>query len=302
MEKEVLKQKRKLGFSIGLYLLIANVAMLLISIPIEKLGIVNSNNETLITYIANAICLYAIGYMFLKLFLKKVEVAQVEERQKMGFGQFMYLFMISVGGGLFVNLLTQIVVSLIKLIFRIEIGNRVADIVGVSNPILLIIFVSLLGPIFEELIFRGVLLERLRVFGDKTAIIYTAIGFGLFHSNFSQIPFAIALGLIFGYAVVKTNNIKYSILLHILMNSTSVLLVILMNYGLEGAEILIVVLEMLSALATIISLPILLSSNKYKLKFKNEGKYDKKKLYNNIGYIFSVIVVILITGISMIND
>ena len=67
MEKEVLKQKRKLGFSIGLYLLIANVAMLLISIPIEKLGIVNSNNETLITYIANAICLYAIGYTFLKL-------------------------------------------------------------------------------------------------------------------------------------------------------------------------------------------------------------------------------------------
>ena len=69
-------------------------------------------------------------------------------------------------------------------------------------------------PIYydEKYIKKGDLLK------DKVAIITTAILFGLFHANFSQFFYAVALGMIFAYVTLKTGTIKYSIILHIVVN------------------------------------------------------------------------------------
>ena len=66
--------------------------------------------------------------------------------------------------------------------------------------------------------FRGIMLNKIRIYGDKVAIITTAILFGLFHANFSQFFYAVALGLVFAYVTLKTRTIKYSIILHIAVN------------------------------------------------------------------------------------
>ena len=162
-----------------------------------------------------------------------------------------------------------------------------------------VIYIMILAPIAEELIFRGTLLKKLRVFGDKTAIIYTAIAFGLFHCNIAQIPFAITAGLILAYTVVKTNNIVYSIILHMILNGLSVALTIL----LKGNQYIIIMLIMLLIFACIILTLIFVSiklSNK-EVKIENESKYEKKNLYKNIGYIFSVISIVILTIVSAID-
>ena len=141
-------------------------------------------------------------------------------------------------------------------------------------------------------------MKRLRVYGDKTAIIYTALAFGLFHGNINQIPFTIACGLVLGYTLVKTNNIKYTILLHIMLNSIAVILTLLMQYELIIPIFGILVFILASILFTVIYLPIRLATRKQNIP--NESKYDRKKLFINFGSIFTVMVVILLSVIEAI--
>ena len=76
----------------------------------------------------------------------------------------------------------------------------------------------IMAPICEEYIFRKLLLDKLRAFGDVTAILITAITFGLTHNNFHQFFFAAFSGLIAGYIMLKTGKLFYPILLHFMFN------------------------------------------------------------------------------------
>lgn len=78
--------------------------------------------------------------------------------------------------------------------------------------------VCICAPIFEELLFRGVILHSLRRFGDTFAIVCSAILFGLMHNNVQQIPHAIIGGFIFGYIVVKRGSLISSMILHAVNN------------------------------------------------------------------------------------
>ena len=79
--------------------------------------------------------------------------------------------------------------------------------------------IVVLSPIIEELLFRKILLDRVRIYGDKVAIIFTAIAFGFYHGNLSQLFYAVGLGIILAYIVLKTNQLKYSIGIHMFVNA-----------------------------------------------------------------------------------
>ena len=103
--------------------------------------------------------------------------------------------------------------------------NPVTDMVMDLSPSM-IIYSCILGPFMEEFMFRGVLLKRARLYGDRTAVVFTAIMFGLMHGNISQFLYAAVIGLIFGYVAVKTNGIRYTVLLHMIVNSYGTILVL----------------------------------------------------------------------------
>ncbi|MCL2539734.1 MAG: CPBP family intramembrane metalloprotease, partial [Oscillospiraceae bacterium] len=77
--------------------------------------------------------------------------------------------------------------------------------------------------------FRRLLMDALRPFGDVVAILYSGIAFGLLHMNFQQLFYAAGVGLIFGYVMVKTNNIWYCIGLHAALNTTSAIILPFMD-------------------------------------------------------------------------
>ena len=79
------------------------------------------------------------------------------------------------------------------------------------------IYVCFLGPIAEELLFRGIVLRTLRPWGKQAAILISALVFGLFHGNVVQIPFAFAVGVVLGYVAVE-HSIIWAIVLHIINN------------------------------------------------------------------------------------
>lgn len=101
-------------------------------------------------------------------------------------------------------------------------GKEIIDpsIYTINNNNLLYYFIisGIIGPIYEELIFRKIILMRFRQYGDMVSIIVSSLFFSLFHCNISQFLFAFMIGLMLGYICIKYNRIVYSIIIHSFIN------------------------------------------------------------------------------------
>ncbi len=95
---------------------------------------------------------------------------------------------------------------------------------GVATPIsggdlwMRVLVMVILAPIIEEFLFRKLLIDRMSRYGEKLAVVLSALMFGLFHGNFSQFFYAFFLGLLFGYVYLKSGKLRYSIGLHMFIN------------------------------------------------------------------------------------
>jgi membrane protease YdiL (CAAX protease family) len=81
-----------------------------------------------------------------------------------------------------------------------------------------LVYIMLAGPIMEEIIFRGAVLNRLKVHGENFAIVISSLLFGMIHVYPMQAIFAFAVGIILGYTATHY-SIKWAMVLHILVNS-----------------------------------------------------------------------------------
>lgn len=85
--------------------------------------------------------------------------------------------------------------------------------------ILFFINICILAPIWEEMLFRGILLRRFTLkWSPQKSIIISSLIFGVIHLNPINIVFAFALGCVLGYAYLKTKNIVVPMLLHSFSN------------------------------------------------------------------------------------
>lgn len=140
--------------------------------------------------------------------------------------QFMIIFLISTAVMYITNFFSvflTFIIAILKGGNYLDL-NPLMDIMIDSNMLLRVLYASIAAPIVEELIFRKLLLNKLRRYGDIPAILISAIAFGLFHMNVAQMFYATALGIIFAYVAIRTNTIRYNILLHILINSMGVVI------------------------------------------------------------------------------
>ena len=92
------------------------------------------------------------------------------------------------------------------------------------------IFIAILPAVCEEILFRGIILQGLRRFGDVFAIIVSALFFMLMHTNPSQTLYPFLSGLVLGFVFIKTGDIKYSILIHFLNNFLGVVIEFIYNF------------------------------------------------------------------------
>ena len=106
-----------------------------------------------------------------------------------------------------------------------------------------IMMTVIIAPILEELIFRKLMLDRIRNYGEKTAIVFSALCFGLFHENLTQFLYAFIIGLFLGYVYCKTGKVLYTMIMHALVNliSSSIMLLLpMLSNGTRGKVILAV--------------------------------------------------------------
>ena len=230
---------------------------------------------------------YLVGVPVFLAIINKVPSQEKGPKKNLSFKQMIVLFFVSMGTTYVFNFVGNIINQIIEGIKGSEVINPLDTVIDLSNIVPLIIVVVILTPIIEEFVFRGVLLDKLRRFGDKTAIIFTALVFGLFHGNFSQFFYAFALGLIFAYITIKTNTIRYSIVLHMLVNLFGSVIMPMLVLGGDGT--LLVIAGILVLLFLIVG-TVLFFKNLKKVRQDIKESYggedlNTDKLYNNRGMI-----------------
>ena len=108
-----------------------------------------------------------------------------------------------------------------------ELGQSVSF--GPGGMLLFAIPVAIIGPIGEELLFRGVVLPWLVAWmSEKWALIFTTAMFAVLHLYYG--PFVLVIfvyGLVLGWARLRSGTLKASILLHISLNSMATALLFL---------------------------------------------------------------------------
>lgn len=289
----------KIGLATFICMIVVNV------IQVIYYSVINLINPSLlqqpwINYVAIAISFYLIGFPIFYVMVKKLPDGEKRESKSLSVGKIILLFFMSYAILYVVNFLTTLLMMLIASIKGGEIINPIANVVGASNWIWSLIFVGILSPIVEEMLFRGIMLNKIRMYGDKVAIVTTAVLFGLFHANFSQFFYAVGLGFIFAYVTLKTGTIKYSIILHIAINIVgSVIMPAIVGDGSNIA--LIGVAGFILIAITIIGIVLLIINRKNIHLSEGEIKLEKgrvtKTIYLNVGMILYIALCV----ISMIS-
>ncbi len=92
-----------------------------------------------------------------------------------------------------------------------------------SGRIVYAVSIAVVPALVEEFAIRGAVLQPLRKYGDKFAILASALLFAVLHGNLIQAPFALIAGIGIGYAVCITNSVWTGVLIHFCNNLYSVL-------------------------------------------------------------------------------
>ena len=80
------------------------------------------------------------------------------------------------------------------------------------------VYVCLIGPVIEELIYRGLVIKLISPYGKGLAVLVSAVIFGIMHGNIPQAASAFAGGLIYAMVAVYCGSIVPSIIIHIINN------------------------------------------------------------------------------------
>ena len=172
---------------------------------------------SIMTYIVSFFPLYLVAFPVLLLIIRKLPD---DGRQKEGIGLSTLLkcFCMCITIMYIGNLIGTGLSRIIGGFFGKTSTNNLAELITNADMTGTIIFVVILGPIMEEIVFRKILIDKTVKFGERNAMMLSALMFGLFHMNLFQFFYAFGIGLIFAYVYIKSRKIGYSIAFHMIIN------------------------------------------------------------------------------------
>lgn len=248
-------------------------------------------------WVVTAISMYGVGLPVLYGLTRNIPDSPKKPIQKLKIYQFLIIFFISAATMYLTNFISVFLNFIITMVKGEDLLNPAMDAIMEGNLYLTFLYTSIGAPIVEELIFRKILLDKVRRFGDLPAILLTGIAFGLFHMNLAQMFYATALGIIFAYVTVRTNTIRYSILLHILINTIGATLAPLAIKDGNIFLIMLMGLWVLVSIATGIVLFIVFVAVKKQVTLeRGEVVVPKKSVYLlNVGTIIFILICLAMT-------
>ena len=193
----------------------------------------------------------------------------VIKREKPSVVKFLAILSICFGVAYVTNFIGTVALNIWNIFTGNSVGGELAELLYSMDPFLMFLSAGVLAPILEELFFRKLLTDRLRVFGELPAILLPAFLFALFHMSASQFLYAFAVGVVLGYFYCKTGSYWLTVLIHAIFNTVSGVISILFldpingflteftkiaEETIDGAEIIERVMELMPEYGTALGL------------------------------------------------
>ncbi len=140
-----------------------------------------------------------------------------------------------------------------------------------------LLLLGVIPAICEEFIFRGVIYKGLRQkYSATSSILLCGLIFALMHGSITQFIYPFILGCLLSFVMEKTNNLLYTILIHLFNNFTTVFISFLDNIGAISLSFNVswwgIICAILIAAATVAILWLI-----YRFYLKKQPKIEEEK-------------------------
>lgn len=214
------KAYKKEFSSIGIRMLISTAVILLLQIGTQSFALTLfpqwQDNFTILLAVT-MVPLYVLGFPLSFFLMRNKDVPSIE-KHTMTAGQLAAAFLMCYGIMIAGNLIGLGVTAGIGLVKGSPVQNALLNVVTEGSLWVTAIFTVLCAPVFEEILFRKLICDKVLKYGEGCAVVLSGLIFGLFHMNFNQFFYAFFLGCFFAFVYVKTGRLQYTILLHMAIN------------------------------------------------------------------------------------
>lgn len=198
------------------------------------------------------------------------------------------------------NLIFGKIISLIIDLFSLNVEN-VMDNVMMNMGTATFIYVVIIGPIVEELVYRGFLLQNLSRRNYLGALVISTLSFALMHGNFDQALSLLGLSFIINY-VGLNYSWKAALLLHLLNNANSIFISLTIEK--LGEESSLLVIWMLALIILSIYSLVTFIKTGYKemaerIRFNNGDKKESIKLIFSPAMLSLIAVYLVLVFLSI---
>lgn len=175
-----------------------------------------SYNYNVIT-ILSAVSNYILPFPILLFLMKKLESENLE-KHSLNIKTFIIYLCITFTLMWIGNVIGLAITYLIGNSIQVEVSNPIQELINTTDIWLNLVLISIIAPIFEEIFFRKLLIDRTIKYGAVISILLSATIFGLMHGNLNQFFYAFLMGGFLAYVYIKTGKITYTIILHMIVN------------------------------------------------------------------------------------
>lgn len=221
MVKTARKQFSRLGlmFFLGALIILALGSIASFVLSMTKPEWLEDAN---ISTVVSMVIMYLFGMPALILLVKRVPAVKVEQHH-MKAGHFALAVIMGYAIAIVSNVVGVIIAVIISLLKMALLGgggvnNEMVELITDVNIPLLFVFAVCLAPIYEEYVFRKLIVERTVRYGQGIAALVSGLMFGLFHGNFNQFVYAFTLGVFLAFLYAKTGKLKITIAIHMIFN------------------------------------------------------------------------------------
>jgi len=169
------------------------------------------------TWLMSLLPIYAVGLPVCLAILRPCP-AEPQTPRPMPLRFWWLALLLSLGLMFFGNLIGNALMMTVSALRGVEMVNPVQAVILDADPVWTAIATVVAAPLGEEFLFRRLLIDRTRRWGELPAVLLSAAMFGAFHLNLYQFFYAALLGLVFGYVYVKTGRLRYTVALHAAIN------------------------------------------------------------------------------------
>lgn len=174
---------------------------------------------------------------------------------------------------------------------------------SIAGYVLMFLSIVIIPAFFEELVYRGIVMQSLRRFGDGFALLCSSILFAMVHASLEQGAFAFIMALVIGYFTLRTGSLWTGIAIHFTNNFVSVILDTISRYA--GHTNLMLIIYILDAVFIVLAVLAVMYLDKnddtiFNIKESNTASLEAHKMsyfFGSVGMVFLIIMI----GVTVIS-